>query len=112
MKKRITIHLFAALNLVGLVLHAEGDGGQAGAFMRYGVGVRAMGLGRAFVGVADDASTVFWNPAGLLGVERPEVMSMYSNLFYDSRYAYLGFTVPRMLESSDRAPLSEWAGSE
>jgi tetratricopeptide (TPR) repeat protein len=102
MKKRITIHLLTALNLVGLVLHAAGDGGQAGAFMRYGVGVRAMGLGRAFVAVADDASSVYWNPAGLLGVERPEVMSMYSNLYYDSRYAYLGITVPRMLESSEK----------
>lgn len=29
------------------------------------VGVRAAGMGGAFVGVADDASAVFWNPAGL-----------------------------------------------
>jgi hypothetical protein len=28
-------------------------------------GVRAMGMGGAFVAVADDASAVFWNPAGL-----------------------------------------------
>ena len=29
-------------------------------------GVRALGMGGAFVGVADDASAVYWNPAGLL----------------------------------------------
>jgi hypothetical protein len=29
------------------------------------VGVRANGMGGAFVGVADDASAVYWNPAGL-----------------------------------------------
>src|SRR5207237_1332088 len=29
------------------------------------VGVRATGMGGAFVAVADDASAVFWNPAGL-----------------------------------------------
>jgi hypothetical protein len=29
------------------------------------VGVRAAGLGGAFVGVADDASATYWNPAGL-----------------------------------------------
>jgi hypothetical protein len=29
------------------------------------VGVRAAGMGGAFVAVADDASAVFWNPAGL-----------------------------------------------
>ena len=31
------------------------------------VGTRAQGMGGAFVGVADDASAVFWNPAGLAG---------------------------------------------
>jgi len=30
-----------------------------------GVGVRAEGMGGAFVAVADDASAVYWNPAGL-----------------------------------------------
>src|SRR5829696_3888840 len=29
------------------------------------VGVRAAGMGGAFTAVADDASAVFWNPAGL-----------------------------------------------
>ena len=29
------------------------------------VGVRAQGMGGAFTGVADDASAVYWNPAGL-----------------------------------------------
>jgi hypothetical protein len=31
------------------------------------VGVRAAGMGGAFTAVADDASAVFWNPAGLAG---------------------------------------------
>jgi long-subunit fatty acid transport protein len=30
-----------------------------------GVGVRAMGMGGAFAGVADDFSALYWNPAGL-----------------------------------------------
>src|ERR1019366_2732722 len=29
------------------------------------VGSRALGMGGAFVGVADDASATYWNPAGL-----------------------------------------------
>lgn len=29
------------------------------------VGTRALGMGGAFVGVADDASAIYWNPAGL-----------------------------------------------
>ena len=30
-----------------------------------GVGTRAEGMGGAFVAVADDASAVYWNPAGI-----------------------------------------------
>ena len=37
-----------------------------------GVGVRAMGMGGAFVGVADDFSATYWNPAGLAQIEHRE----------------------------------------
>lgn len=38
-----------------------------------GLGVRAMGMGGAYVGVADDFTAVFWNPAGLAQIEQREV---------------------------------------
>lgn len=37
-----------------------------------GAGARAQGFGGAFIGVADDATAVVWNPAGLSQLERPE----------------------------------------
>jgi long-subunit fatty acid transport protein len=40
---------------------------QAGAQSTETLGTRAQGMGGAFVGVADDASAVYWNPAGLAG---------------------------------------------
>jgi long-subunit fatty acid transport protein len=47
-----------------------------------GVGVRAMGMGGAYVGVADDFTAVFWNPAGLAQItERQLHMSFQSNSF-------------------------------
>lgn len=33
------------------------------------VGTRALGMGGAFVAVADDASATYWNPAGLPGIQ-------------------------------------------
>ena len=78
---------------------AQEDGGQAGAFLSYGVGGRALGMGRAFVAAADDASGVYWNPAGILGVKRFEVTSMYSNLYYDSQFSHVGMVIPRPLEN-------------
>ncbi len=38
-----------------------------------GVGARALGMGGAFVAVADDATAASWNPAGLAFLIRPEV---------------------------------------
>ncbi|MGA1874425.1 MAG: OmpP1/FadL family transporter [bacterium] len=37
-----------------------------------GSGARAMGLGGAFISVADDATAASWNPAGLLQLTKPE----------------------------------------
>ncbi len=50
--------------LLGLVLMALAPRAQAQGFET--VGLRALGMGGAFVGVADDASATFWNPAGLV----------------------------------------------
>ncbi len=37
-----------------------------------GSGARALGMGGAFIAVADDATAASWNPGGLIQVERPE----------------------------------------
>jgi len=36
-----------------------------------GVGARAVAMGGAFVGLADDYSAIFWNPAGLANMKSP-----------------------------------------
>ncbi|MDZ7318259.1 MAG: hypothetical protein ONB11_03840, partial [candidate division KSB1 bacterium] len=41
-------------------------------FNLIGAGARARGMGGAFIGVADDATAVSWNPAGLVRLEKPE----------------------------------------
>ena len=38
--------------------------------------VRAMGMGEAFVAVADDYSACYFNPAGLIQITRKEVETM------------------------------------
>ena len=42
-------------------------------FLKIGTTARATGMGSAFTGVADDATSVFWNPGGLVNVVRNEV---------------------------------------
>ncbi len=45
---------------------------QTNDFNITGAGARAEGFGGAFIGLADDATAVVWNPAGLSQLERPE----------------------------------------
>jgi hypothetical protein len=49
--------------LIGVCLAAAG--GECGAQGMEVLGVRAQGMGGAFVAVADDATATYWNPAGL-----------------------------------------------
>jgi len=48
-----------------------------------GSGARALGMGGAFIAVADDATAASWNPAGLVQLERPE-LSVVGAGFYRS----------------------------
>ena len=43
-----------------------------------GAGARALGMGGAFIGVADDATAASWNPGGLIQLETPEVSAVVS----------------------------------
>src|SRR4029453_506818 len=42
-------------------------------------GARALGMGGAFVAVADDATAVVANPAGLTLLQRPEISAQYKH---------------------------------
>ncbi|KPL01062.1 MAG: hypothetical protein AMJ91_01845 [candidate division Zixibacteria bacterium SM23_73_3] len=53
----------------------------AGEFLSLGVGARALGMGGAFVGVADDVTACFWNPSGLSQLNRKELCLMHAETF-------------------------------
>ena len=59
-----------------------------------GMGARPIGMGRAFVAIADDENAIFVNPAGLSFVTRPCLTSMYTSLLSDVNYLVIGFTYP------------------
>ncbi len=47
-----------------------------------GAGARALGMGGAFISLADDATAITWNPAGLAQLEKPEasIVTKYSGI--------------------------------
>ena len=46
-----------------------------------GSGARALGMGGAFIAVADDATAASWNPGGLIQLETPELSVVGSGLY-------------------------------
>uniref|UniRef100_A0A7C4THV4 OmpA family protein n=1 Tax=candidate division WOR-3 bacterium TaxID=2052148 RepID=A0A7C4THV4_UNCW3 len=95
MKLRFIITFASVLG----ILYAQGYSGGAGAFLQYGVGPRALGLGNAFVGVSDDASAIYWNPAGLATLKKSELMVSYGTLFEGRRQSYLAYNRPMSILS-------------
>ena len=75
------------------------DGGTVSPFS-LGAGSRAIGVGRAFVTDADDASAPYWNPAALKNVQQMQFMAMYmkpnGDLDLEANYTYFGFVYPTL----------------
>ena len=53
---------------------------------KVGSGARALGMGSAFIAIADDATASSWNPAGLTQLERPEMSLVYSWKRFDEDF--------------------------
>lgn len=64
-------------------------------FLKQGVGARQLGMGNAGTAVADDASAVFFNPAGLAYLKNLELTTMHSEAYdFDIKYDYLNLVLP------------------
>ncbi len=68
---------------------AADEGAHAAEFLSHGVGARALGMGNAFVAIADDATATYWNPAGLTKVKKHSFSAMYSDTFSSGDGAWL-----------------------
>ena len=67
----------------------------AGEFLSMGVGARALGMGGAFVALANDASAAYWNPAGLVQAEGRHVSIMHAERFAGIvKYDWLSYIQP------------------
>ena len=69
-------------------------GTTGGKFLSIPVGARAVGMGGAFVAVANDASAMFWNPAGMARLSQPEALFTHSDWIAGMAFNYGGVVVP------------------
>ena len=66
----------------------------AAPFLEIGVGARAIGMGSAFVGTANDASSLFWNPSGIARLKRPETLLVHTEWIAGMQFNFAGVVLP------------------
>ncbi len=74
---------------------AQDKVGTTGAqFLEVGVSPRADAIGGAFTAIADDASAIYYNPAGLVQLENRQVMVSLIDYPADISYSFVGIALP------------------
>ena len=66
-------------------------GTSAFQFLQMGVGARPSAMGEVFAGVADDVNAIYWNPAGLAGIERGELSMTHALWLEDITYSNIAY---------------------
>lgn len=89
---------FAAVLSAACLLPFPASSGEAGssaaAFLKFSPSPRGTGMGEAYTTIAEDAYATWWNPAGLAGVEAPELAATYNASFEDVSHQYLAAAYP------------------
>jgi hypothetical protein len=95
--KKLTYFLFAVELLAGgAVMSQEVTkvGTTAAGFLNIDVGARAIGMGGAYVAVADDITSMYWNPAGIARLDRAEAQFSHTRWIADVSFNYAAFALP------------------
>lgn len=94
MKKVLKTLFLVALSVGTMSTAFAESAGQAGAYLKMGVGARALGMGSAFTALADDSTAAFWNPAGLAKLKKAEGSFMHADLSMDREYNFFNYAHP------------------
>jgi hypothetical protein len=79
---------------VQFVADVSGVGTSAAAFLEIGVGARAMAMGGAYGAVANDASALYWNPAGIAWINGVQCELMHNEWLVETFHDFAGLVVP------------------
>jgi len=66
-------------------------GTTAASFLNIDVGARAVGMGGAFVSIADDITAMYWNPAGVTQLTQSEILFSHTRWIADVSFNYAAF---------------------
>lgn len=70
------------------------SGTTAATFLEIAVGAAATGMGGAYVSIADNATALHWNPAGVAGLTQSDIAIVHTNWIADTRFDFAGIALP------------------
>ncbi len=98
MKKILCILLVLPMLVPGVRALADSGvtktGTVAATFLEIPVGAAAVGMGGAFVSVANDVTSLYWNPAGAASLQGTEALAAHMTWIADTRYEFAGVVIP------------------
>lgn len=111
---RAIARLLAAAVLAALAATPALATKYAAEFMKIPVGARAVGMGGAFAAVADDATSPYWNPAGMVYLPYREAFLQHAEQFGSLvNHNFGGVVMPLKSAGKNRAALgvsATWVG--
>lgn len=69
-------------------------GTTAASFLEIGVGASAVGMGGAFVSVADNASALYWNVGGIAELPKFEAIIVHTDWIAETNFDFAGLVLP------------------
>ncbi len=91
MRCKILLFLFS----FPLFLNAQAFRNYSNEFLNIGVDAAGLGMSKAVVATTDNVNSIYWNPAGLVGIEDYQGSLMYASYFAGiANYNFASFAMP------------------
>ncbi len=90
----VVLLLLAALPAAAGGFGSSQEGTSGGSFLKLGADARAAGMGGAVRAVVDDATAIYWNPAGLAGLRYRHATMTHGAAYQSTFQDFLAYAQP------------------
>jgi long-subunit fatty acid transport protein len=96
MKRNTVVCVLHLLFLSGSIYSQDVTkvGTSSAAFLGVDIGARAVAKGGSFVAMADDITSIYWNPAGIARLEQGELALIHTEWIADTNFDWGAMSIP------------------
>lgn len=86
--KKFILTLVLIFNFVFFILNLPVWADVGATFLKISPGARAVGMGGAYTAISGDINSLYYNPAGISNISKPQIGAMHTQWISDIRYNY------------------------